>query len=113
MNTQPIADIMGNAINRLNKVYFNTTSQRGTVLDEHKLKAKSQTKQVLEIFREMNIPMAPHQVWQQMPYNYLIPVTSVRRSMTCLTPVYLTKLDDMVPGQYGRPVHLWNLNTNK
>jgi hypothetical protein len=110
-DTQPIADLMDESIKKLEQVgeYFNTTNQTGRVLDESKLSAEAQTKLILELFRSHGSKLAPHQVHAMMPNNWHLPVTSVRRAITCLTPKYLTKLgkDQMVLGRFGRMVNCW------
>ena len=89
--------------------YFNTTNQTGKVLNEYNLKADGQTKLILEIYRTMNKPLAPHQVHAMMPDNWQLPVTSVRRSITCLTPKFLRKSARKTMGTFGREVHTWEL----
>ena len=113
LDTQPIADLMDESIKKLESVgeYFNTTNQTGRVLDESKLSAEAQTKLILELFRSHGSKLAPHQVHAMMPNNWHLPVTSVRRAITCLTPKYLTKLgkDQMVLGRFGRMVNCWEV----
>ena len=113
LDTQPIADLMDESIKKLEQVgeYFNTTYQTGRVLDESKLSAEAQTKLILELFRSHGSKLAPHQVHAMMPNNWHLPVTSVRRAITCLTPKYLTKLgkDQMVLGRFGRMVNCWEV----
>jgi len=114
LDTQPIADLMDESIKKIEQSkgeYFNTTNQTGRVLDESKLSAEAQTKLILELFRSHGSKLAPHQVHAMMPNNWHLPVTSVRRAITCLTPKYLTKLgkDQMVLGRFGRMVNCWEV----
>lgn len=93
--------------------YFNTTNQTGRVLDESRLSADGQTKQILEIFRSHGRSLAAHQVYSMMPNNWRFPISNVRRSITCLTPVYLTKTDKKIAGPYKAEVYVWELNSNQ
>lgn len=92
--------------------YFNTTNQKGKVLNEHKLKADGQTKQILELFRSHGRPLAVYQVYNMLPDNWQFPISNVGRSITCLTPIYLTRLgkDKMIPGTYKRLCYVWELS---
>jgi len=105
---------MDDAIKKLEKVnqrtFFNTVGEKGKIIDEHKLSADSQTKIILEIFRTMDQPLAAHQVHAMMPDSYLVPITSPRRSIACLTPCYLHKTEVRIMGPKGRMVRTWELN---
>jgi len=92
--------------------YYNTNELEGRALLEARMKAHKLPFEILKVFRDMRIPLAPHQVHDLLPNGFAIPLTSVRRAMADLTEGYfLVKMDkeDMVMGTYGSPVHKWGL----
>jgi len=90
--------------------YYNTNRLQGSELSTADLKASKQEDIVLFIFNTYRIPMAPHEVQEKDTRLARCPVTSIRRAITNLTNSgILEKTDDMVSGEYGKPVHRWKL----
>jgi hypothetical protein len=90
--------------------YFNSTHQVGQMLIEFNARAKAQDRAILDVFADLGA-LTPSQAWHAVSrYNW--PLTSVRRSITTLTASgRLRKLEHKVTGYYGRPEHVWIINT--
>lgn len=88
--------------------FFNTISLNKSDLKIAEDKSTEQEKRVLEIMKSKN-PMTPIEVWKIYERRYgMILLTSVRRSMTCLTKGgKLEKLEEMKKELYGKPNFLW------
>ena len=101
------------------KSYFNTTNLQDVELDKCEKKAKSQDEIILELFKTFeNLGLTPERalrhlkIMEKLGENrwYRTPVTSIRRSFSNLQKRGLIeKTDDMVMGDYGKPVHVWRL----
>ena len=92
--------------------YFNTTHQVGQMLIEFNARAKAQDRAILDVFADLGA-LTPSQAWHAVS-RYKWPLTSVRRSITTLTASgRLRKLDHKVTGYYGRPEHVWIINTTE
>lgn len=90
--------------------FFNTTSEQGDLLKSYRRQARTQSEKILAYFQETKGLRSPSEV--QFAVLPRAPITSVRRAMTCLTDDgYLAKCEEKVPGQYGRPEHLWRLTS--
>lgn len=91
-------------------MYYNTTNQSGSTLAEYKQSAISQDEYILALFDfYSHRRFTPFDI--QKAYRLRdTPITSIRRSLNTLTKQgKLIKLDQTVPGKYGRPNHLWTL----
>lgn len=88
--------------------YFDTT----LVIPESRKKeyeaiAGEQEREILRFyFRHAHIELSPSYVWRTLLPN--VPLTSVRRAITCLTNQgWLVKTPAKVNGYYGRPEFCW------
>lgn len=90
--------------------YYNTNELKGFNLKEANRKANSQEDRILGFFeKNKNKQYSPEEI---QTYCQMItkPLTSVRRAMSNLTKEgYLRKTKEMKPGNYGKPVHTWEL----
>lgn len=88
--------------------FFNTINLSGNELTVAKDNCNKQEQRILGIMK-IGQPMTPFEV--QLFYNSLydeIPITSVRRAITCLTKKgYLAKKDEMKIEMYGTKNHCW------
>lgn len=85
--------------------YFNTTHAIGDQLLEYHQKAEDQNDVVMAVMK-VRRRMSPSMLVPYFPAN--TPLTSIRRSMTVLTKRgLLIKLDEKVPGNFGRQEHVW------
>ena len=92
--------------------YYNTTNETGSTLQEYEAKTEKQDDIVLSVMQPKNglTPFGVHALLKAKGYDY--PITSVRRALNTLTQdKKLKKLDKMRTGKYGRPNHVWILNT--
>jgi len=88
--------------------YFNTTNKKGKDLQDSEKKAVGQNKLIMEYFTLLK-KGNPTDVWEIM-FTPKTPLTSIRRGITTLTKAgYLEKTNEMVPGFYGDPEHIWKL----
>jgi len=86
--------------------YFNTTNLSGETLVKEKKNAQTQEEIIMDIYKRFDLPYTPCQIQSNWMEN--APLTSVRRAITSLEKQgKLIKLDTMVEGIYGKPVHLW------
>lgn len=76
--------------------YFNTTSKKGEELEKARVKAGSETERILTFFRSHpNESFAPFEVEARLfPSAGSRHITNTRRSISTLTPEYLTKTDE-------------------
>lgn len=98
------------------QTYYNTTGLTGPALKEAVTAAKSLEEAIMEVFKNTRRGYSPWQMHGLMiKAKRNIPVTSVRRAMTNLTrgsnDLFMT--DQMIPGEYTRPEHVWILNVSK
>ena len=106
--------------------YFNTTNESGATLKNNVAKAKSQEKEILNIFLDDIIRMETiyfisdkdtneykGYTPSQMTFYFDYPITSIRRALTNLTKQgKLIKTDEKRIGMYGRSEYVWKLNEN-
>lgn len=92
--------------------FFNTTSLTNPELAACIKQAKNQDSLVLDAFKLKN-KLTPSDVWQLLIRSKRIdpntPITSIRRSITCLTPDHLEMLTEQKKGIYNRNEHYWQL----
>jgi hypothetical protein len=74
--------------------------------------AKSQQEKILIYFQSLpGRRFAPHQIKAAI-FSDHTPITSIRRAITNLEKDgFLTKTDRMIEGDFGAPVHTWELRT--
>lgn len=98
--------------------FFNTTNETGDLLAEYRSKSEHQDERVLKIFEASGPAAALSPSMVSSLYNrlyperhiYGVPLTSIRRSITCLTKDgKLEKTSEKRPGLFGRPEFLWKL----
>ena len=92
--------------------FFNTIGLKGLELARAEAQAMSQEELVHLLFRENpDRELTPFEVWAAvLPY---VPITSVRRAITCLTDEgKLEKLTRLKGERYGKPNHVWRLARN-
>jgi len=88
--------------------FHNTTGLTGRQLIAASRVAKGQEAAVLEVFHAAGRALSPSEVHARMPGRVLL--TSVRRAISNLTNAgALVKLDQVQPGPFGQPEHLWQL----
>lgn len=89
--------------------YFNSTGMVGEDLKQAIVQAEHQDAAVLAIFNAKARPLAPSDVWRLCEAAGMQwPLTSVRRSISCLTEAgALQRTDTLKPGIYGKPEHQW------
>ncbi len=88
--------------------HFNTNKETGDTLKESERKADTQGEKILKYFKMHVADCAgPSDIWLKA-FDCLIPLTSVRRAMTCLTnDGELMKTERMQSGAYGKTEHMW------
>ena len=89
--------------------FFNTIGLQGEQLAERIKRITPQENRILEIMK-VGHPMTPFEVKKVYDSLYFeIPITSVRRAITCLTDRKLLKkrLDLLKVEMYGEPNHCW------
>lgn len=92
-------------------MYYNTTGQTGTDLEECRRRNKRQKAEIYAFFKtHPTLAFGPSQVWKQV--NPAWPLTSVRRAITDLTADgFLVKRTDIkVTGAYGHPEYCWQID---
>jgi hypothetical protein len=89
--------------------YFNTTDLRGDQLQKERGQASRQEDMILAFFRRHPDELfTPSDVWRRMFLAKGVPITSVRRAITCLTNRgELLKTGKKRDGLYGKPEHFW------
>ena len=90
-------------------LFFNTIGLQGDELKQAQKSNANQDAVILELFKKVNAPLIPFDVWNVLvSAGFKYPITSVRRSITCLTEQgKLIKLSDMKKGMYGKNNHKW------
>jgi hypothetical protein len=87
--------------------FFNTTNEQGEALADYRRKAISQESLVLDYFKARpNMALSPSQVHAGLQLGDT-PLTSIRRAITELTPMYLVKTEKKRKSIYGRPEYCW------
>jgi len=94
--------------------FFNTTNETGDLLAEYRSKSEHQDERVLKIFEGSGqaaalSPSMVSSLYDRL-YSGSTPLTSIRRSITCLTKEgKLEKTSEKRPGLFRRPEFLWKL----
>lgn len=88
--------------------FFNTIHLSGEPLKQAKIQASFQEGRILDLM-EKGAEMTPCEVWEAYNRYYPnVPLTSIRRAMTCLTEKgLLIKGEKMREGIYGKLNHTW------
>lgn len=90
--------------------YFNTTHLRGLHLLDEIENATNQESKIMALFLRNPIKRMTPSVVRSKVFRDSVPLTSVRRAMTCLTNSgHLEKTDSTRTGSYGKPEHAWEL----
>lgn len=88
--------------------FHNSVGLTGRQLIAASRVARGQEAAVLDVFHAAGRALSPSEVHARMPGRVLL--TSVRRAMSNLTNAgALVKLDQVQPGPFGQPEHLWTL----
>jgi hypothetical protein len=101
--------------NKEGKMYYNTTNEKGSLLQTNMKQANNQEQLTLAVFQTYpNDNLSAYDVWQFLIDNESIneqtPLTSIRRSITDLTNRNrLVKTDKRVLGNAGRSTYTWRL----
>ena len=101
--------------NQEGKIYYNTTNEKGSLLQTNMKQANNQEQLTLAVFQTYpNDNLSAYDVWQFLIDNESIneqpPLTSIRRSITDLTNRNrLVKTDKRVLGNAGRSTYTWRL----
>ena len=95
--------------------YHDTVPENPGKIKDLQRKVNDQEREILNIFIEFKNPLAPHQVWSRIAELHpLVPITSVRRSMTDLSKMgYLDKTGGRVMGHLGSSVNTWGLKSGQ
>ena len=86
--------------------FYNTIGLTKEQLTQQRVKTGTQNHKVLQWFRNHPGEYTPSQVWRWMDLPN-VPLTSIRRAITDLTPDYLEKTGTMKMGIYGKPEGCW------
>lgn len=101
--------------NKEGKMYYNTTNEKGSLLQTNMKQANNQEQLTLAVFQTYpNDNLSAYDVWQFLIDNESIneqtPLTSIRRSITDLTNRNrIVKTDKRVLGNAGRRTYTWRL----
>ena len=101
--------------NKEGKMYYNTTNEKGSLLQTNMKQANNQEQLTLAVFQTYpNDNLSAYDVWQFLIDNESIneqtPLTSIRRSITDLTNRNrLVKTDKRVLGNAGRSTYTCRL----
>ena len=100
-------------------MYYNTTNETGTTLEQYTSKARTQDECVLDYFRSYdNLGATPERVLRHFRIMEKLseskwhntPVTSIRRSFSNLKNQGLIhKTNLTIKGDFGKNVHVWKL----
>lgn len=92
-------------------LFYNTTGLKGDELTAAIQSNVNQDSNILELFKKLQQPLTPFDVQAVLASKgFSYPITSVRRSITCLTERgELEKLPEFKKGNYGRLNHKWCL----
>ena len=92
--------------------FFNTIRLKGQELVDAEWQAMSQEEKVYLLFADNpDREFTPFEVWARVLPD--VPITSVRRAITCLTEDgRLEKLTTLKGERYGKPNHVWRLARN-
>lgn len=101
---------------RIGPVYHNTTGKTGEDLERAQLRAGSETERILAFFQNHpNESFAPFEVEARLfPDAGPRHITNTRRSISTLTPEYLTKTDQKrIDPATGEGAFCWMLKLNR
>ena len=101
-------DTLADIIRPVTSKYHNTTGLIGEQLTREYIRTGTQNDKVLQWFRQHPGEYTPSQVWRWMDLTN-VPLTSIRRAITDLTPDYLEKTGTMKIGIYGKPEGCWRV----
>ena len=88
--------------------FFNTVNAVGEKLSTYEAKASSQEAVILAHMRQHPGRMFTPSELHAKLFDHLVPITSIRRSVTNLSKAgHLKKTDIRVTGPYGMPEHCW------
>ena len=100
-------------------MYYNTTNETGTTLEQSTSKARTQDEYVLDYFRSYdNLGVTPERVLRHFRIMEKLseskwhntPVTSIRRSFSNLKNQGLIQKTNLtIKGDFGKNVHVWKL----
>ena len=92
------------------RTYYNTNKLAADDFLAAIASAKSQQEKILIYFQSNpGRRFAPHQIKAAI-FSDHTPITSIRRAITNLEKDgFLTKTDHMISGDFGSPVHTWEL----
>jgi len=97
----------------MNNSYHNTNQLQGEQLANAERSAKTQEQVIMEYFTANGGKHTPEQL-QRLAGLTRCPITSIRRSISNLTKSgKLIKLNEMATGDWGKPVHLWQLRSKQ
>ena len=92
--------------------HHNTTNLKGAALDKAESKAKSQEKEILELFNGHSDTWTASEIWAKY-YDMEVLLTSVRRALSNLANPKkydkLIKTNEKKIGYYGSPEHYYKL----
>ena len=90
--------------------YHNTTEAVHPELNLYEKKAQTQERRILDWFKTYEQQASPSKILNTVFAGESVPLTSVRRAMTCMTDAgELVKTDRQVMGPYGRNEFVWKL----
>ena len=100
-------------------MYYNTTKETGTTLEQSTSKARTQDEYVLAYFKKHdNLGVTPERVLRHFRIMEKLseskwhntPVTSIRRSFSNLKNQGLIQKTNLtIKGDFGKNVHVWKL----
>jgi hypothetical protein len=92
-------------------IFYNSTGLTGTELALSRMKAGSDSKLILSLFRcNPGQSFTPFEVCERLNFDYFRKINSVRRSMSDLTDMgFLVATSEMRTGVLGKPNHCWRL----
>lgn len=100
-------------------MYYNTTKETGTTLEQSTSKAQTQDEYVLDYFKKYdNLGVTPERVLRHFRIMEKLseskwhntPVTSIRRSFSNLKNQGLIQKTNLtIEGDFGKNVHVWKL----
>jgi Fe2+ or Zn2+ uptake regulation protein len=93
-------------------IFYNTTSLAGPELKQREMRAGTQNRLILDIFKSLpDNSFTPFEILLMLPWEkFNTPITSIRRSITTLTNLgYLVKTAERRAGIYGDMNFTWRL----
>jgi hypothetical protein len=103
-------DTLAEIIRPVTAKYHNTTGLTGEQLTREYIRTGTQNDKVLQWLMRHPGEWSPSQVWVLTNMKAEgVPLTSIRRAITDLTPDYLEKTGTMKIGIYGKPEGCWRV----